>query len=175
MDETIAPPPDVFDITLIEPAEVRLFREPDGDVRVRMQLRDEVCYIDVRLARALPLSDPNTYLGVRDADDKDIGIIREWCLLDPESLRVAEAALARSYFLPRVLTVNKVTDEYGIVLWDVNTDRGQRRYVVRNIRDNSVSLSASRVLMTDVEGDRFEFPDIYAVGAPALEILLKVL
>jgi len=166
---------DSFDIALIEPTEVHLFCAPEADVRVRMQLRDELCYIDVRLARALPLSDPDHYLGLRDANDKDIGIVREWRDLDPESLKIVEAAIERSYLLPKVLKVNKVTDNFGVVFWDLVTDHGPKCYVVRSIRDNSVSLSPTRVLMTDVEGDRFEFPNIYAMGANALEILLKVL
>jgi hypothetical protein len=165
---------DAFDVALIEPADVRLFCYPAGDVRVRMQLRDELCYTDVQVARALPLSDPDHYLGLRDASDKDIGVIQDWHSLDEDSLSVVRPALERSYLLPKVLKVNVVTDKFGIVLWDVVTDHGARRFVVRNIRDNSVSLSPTRVLMTDVEGDRFEFPNIYGVGAKALEILLKV-
>lgn len=165
---------DTFDITPIDPHDVRLFHEPAGDSRVRALIRDELCHIDVRLSRALPLSDPDHYLGLADEAGKDLGVIYDWRSLDAASLKVAEAALERSHLLPKVLKVYDVNDKFGIVIWDVETDHGPRRYTVRNIRDNSVSLSPTRVLMSDVEGDRFEFPDIYSVGQAALEILLKV-
>ncbi|MDR3708440.1 MAG: DUF1854 domain-containing protein [Capsulimonadaceae bacterium] len=164
-----------FDINCFDPGDVRLFNQPEGDSRTRMTVRDEVSYVDVRLARALPLSDPDHYLAIRDAQDNDIGLVVDWRRLDATSLRVAEAALGRSYMLPKVLKVNKVTDNFGVILWDVVTDFGQKRYVVRNLRDNSVALSTTRVLMSDADGDRFEFPDIHSYGPKALEVLLKVL
>jgi hypothetical protein len=165
----------MFEVKILEPEEVRFFHAPEGDARIRVQLRDEVSYIDVRVASALPLSNPDAYLGIRDEQDKDIGLIREWKRLAPESLKIVKEALDRAYFLPKVLKINKVKDTFGVVIWDVETDYGPRRYAVRNMRDNSVTLSAERVLMTDVEGNRFEFPNIHSYSNEALEVLLKVL
>lgn len=175
MDDTQPSVQSDFDITFFAPSDLRFFNEPAGDVRTRLTVRGEVSYIDVRLANALPLSDPDRYLAIRDGQDQDIGVVVDWLSLDPDSVSVVRAALGRSYLLPKILKVNKVTDRYGIVLWDVLTDRGAKKYVVRNIRDNSVALSSTRVLMTDVDGDRFEFPDIRTYGQQSLDVLLKVL
>ena len=164
-----------FDLTMFEPGELSFFRAPDGDARTRMAVRDELCYVDVRVARALPLTEPDRYLTIRDSEDHDIGLVVEWRKLDSDSLSLVDEALGRSHFLPKVVLVNKVTDNFGIILWDLVTDHGPKKYVVRNLRDNSVALTARRVLMTDVDGDRFEFPDIHAYGPQALEVLLKVL
>ncbi|HEY3331372.1 MAG TPA: DUF1854 domain-containing protein [Capsulimonadaceae bacterium] len=166
---------DAFNVTVLEPSAVRFFHAPDGDARLRVELIGDRSFIDARLARALPLSDPDHYLTIRDGQDKEIGVVKDWLLLETSSLAVVRDSLDRSYFLPKVLVVHKVTDTMGLVVWDVETNYGRRRYTVRNIRDSSVSLSSKRVLMTDVEGERFEFPDIDKYSNAAIEVLLKVL
>jgi hypothetical protein len=164
-----------FDVKLLDPSDVCFFHAPEGDARIRLQVLEDRCYIDVKVACALPLSNPEAYLGVRDAQDKDVGLIPNWKSLNPDSLNIINEALERAYFLPKVLKVRDVKESYGVVVWDVETNFGDRRYAVRNMRDNSVTLSAERVLMTDVEGNRFEFTDIYSYNNEALEVLLKVL
>ena len=59
--------------------------------------------------------------------------------------------------------------------WEVETDRGPRRFVVRNLRDSTFPLGPNRLMMTDTDGNRYEFPDVTAVGAKAYQVLAKVL
>ena len=164
-----------LDTDYLDPQNVRLFRTPGNDARARLELRGERTYLDVRIARVLPLSDDKCYIALRDGGDKEIGILLTLEGLDPESLRIVEEELTRRYFLPKVLTVTDVKDEYGVVIWDVETDYGPRRYTVRNMRDNTVALTATRALMTDVDGNRFEFTNVEKLSAKAQEVLLKAI
>ncbi len=166
---------DTFDVKLLDPSDLRFFHAPEGDARLRLEFQGDRSFSDVRLSRALPLSDPDHYLAIRDADDKEVGVLVEWHALDPQSHAIVLDALEHGYFLPKVLKVNKVVDTFGVVVWDVDTDYGTKRYTIRNIRDSSVALSSKRVIMTSVDGERFEFPDIQAYSPAAIEILLKVL
>ena len=163
-----------YDVHFLDPEEIRLFRVTPDDSRVRMLYKDERCYREVRIARALPLSDPGHYIGLRDGEDKEIGMLRDLSGLDRESVGIVEEELAKRYFLPKVLKVLKVKDQFGIVVWDVETDYGKRRFTVRNMRDNTVQLSSGRVLMTDTDGNRFEFPDLERLDPRSLEVISKV-
>jgi hypothetical protein len=164
-----------FDIRLLEPSRVRLFRVHSEDATVRMTLGEERSWIEVRIARALPFSDPDRYIGLRDGADKDIGIIEDPRQLNPESQAIVNAELELRYFTPTVLRVLSVKEEMGSVTWMVETDRGERRILVRNLRDNSFPLGPTRLMITDTDGNRFEFPDITAYGPKAFAVLAKVI
>jgi hypothetical protein len=161
------------DRPFLDPAALKFFHSPENDVRVRMEIRDRQSYLEVRIARVLPLSEPVRYFGVRDSADKEIGVLLSLDGLDPDSRAVAEEELARRHFLPKVVRVVKVSDNHGVVVWDVETEHGSRKYVVRNMRDNTVALSSTRVLMTDVDGNRFEFPDISRLPVESQDIVMK--
>ena len=167
--------PDRFEIKVLDPASVRLFHAPVDDARVRLEMDSDVVYIEARIACALPLSNPDQYLTLRDGADKEIGVIIDWRNLDPASLAIARDALGRNHFLPKVLKVYEVRERRVVVVWDVETDRGRRRFTVGNIRDNAVSLSEGRVLMTDVEGNRYDFHDVALYDVKSREVLQKVL
>jgi hypothetical protein len=162
------------DTIYLDPADLTFFRAPDGDARLRFQVGDQLCWIDARISQLLPLSNPEQFWALRDGNDVEIGVLLDLSGLDIASRDVVRGEVANQYFLPKVISVQKVRDEYGVAVWDVITDAGARRYTVRNLRDSSVALSATRVLMTDVDGNRFEFPNIHDVSALAQDVLLKV-
>jgi hypothetical protein len=161
---------DSFELRILDPQEVRLFQA--GGV-LRMTLGDQRSYLRVRVARAFPLSDPHHYYGLLDGAGKDIGVIVNPADLDTESRTLAEDALEKHYFVPVVKEVLSVKEDYGSIVWEVDTDRGRKTYIVRSMRDNLADLSATRVLITDVDGNRFEIPDITRLGAYAQSLVLR--
>ena len=73
---------------------------PD-DAVVRLTLEGDRSWREVRIARAFPFSDPDHYIGFRDGDDKDIGLLIDLRGLDAESRRIIDEELARRYFTPQ--------------------------------------------------------------------------
>lgn len=170
-DEEINP----FAVRFLDPKTLRLFRTHPEDVTVRLTIEGDRSWREVRVARAFPFSDPDRYIGLRDGDDKDIGILTTLHGLDKGSHTVIQEELDRRYFTPRIERVMAVKEEFGVVTWEVETDRGPRRFLVRNLRDSTFPLGANRLMMTDTDGNRYEFPDVSAVGAKAMTVLSKVL
>ena len=164
-----------FDIRLLDPKSVRLFRTNSDDSKVRLTLEGELSWIDVRIARAYPFSDPDHYIGLRDGDDKDIGLLIDLRDVDACSRKIVEEELARRYFTPKVRRVISVTEEFRVVSWEVETDHGIHKFVVHNLRDNSYPIGPSRLMMTDTDGNRYEFPDTTALGPAATAVLIKVI
>ncbi|BDI33809.1 hypothetical protein CCAX7_58600 [Capsulimonas corticalis] len=164
-----------FAIRFLEPSQVRLFHSDPSDAAIRLTLEGELSWRSVRIARAFPFSDPEAYIGLRDEEDEDIGIVRDLKSLDAESRAVATAALDRRYFTPKVLKVHSVSEKSGSATFDVETDRGPVRFVVRSLRDNSFSMGPNRLMLVDSEGGRYEFPDITAYGGKAYYVLSKVM
>lgn len=177
--KTEAAPSDArFDLILLDPAGVRLFRT--GGSIVRMELTDPQVgpprsYLRVAVARAFPLSDPDHYIGLRDGADKDIGMLPALDGLDPESRAIAEEELHRRYFLPKIQRVNDIKDEFGFTTFEVETDKGPRTFVVRHLREAVQTLGPTRLLVTDMDGNRWEFPDVRQLDEKSYTIIQRVL
>ncbi len=170
-DEEVNP----FAVRFLDAPTLRLFRTHPEDTTVRLTIEGDRSWREVRIARAFPFSDPDRYIGLRDGDDKDIGILTTLNGLDKASRAVVEEELERRYFTPRIERVLAVKEEFGVVTWEVETDRGPRRFLVRNLRDSTFPLGSNRLMMTDTDGNRYEFPDVSVVGAKAMTVLSKVL
>jgi hypothetical protein len=164
-----------FAVRFLDPKTLRLFRTHAEDATVRLTLEGDRSWREVRIARAFPFSDPDRYIGLRDGNDKDIGILTDLHGLDPASRAIIDEELERRYFTPRIERVLTVSEEFGVVTWEVETDRGPRRFLVRNLRDSAFPLGSNRLMMTDTDGNRYEFPDVRVVGAKAMTVLSKVL
>jgi len=164
-----------FAIHFLDPKMLKLFRTDPQDSLVRLTLTGDRSWREVRVARAFPFSDPDQYIGLRDGDDKDIGILTTLHGLDRNSRAIIDEELERRYFTPKVHRVLTVNEQFGVVTWEVETDRGTRRFLVRNLRDNAYPLGPNRVMMTDTDGNRYEFPDARTLGPKAYAVLLKVL
>ena len=163
-----------FDIRLLDPAQVRLFRTSPEDVVVRLTLEGDRSWREVRIARAFPFSDPDHYIGFRDGVDGDIGLVREPQKLDDASQALVQEELTRRYFTPKVSRVTHVDERFGVSTWDVETDRGTHHFIVRNLRDSTYSLGPGRLMMTDTDGNRYEFPNVTGYGPKASAVLSKV-
>lgn len=164
-----------FAVRFLDVETLRLFRTHPEDATVRLTVEGDRSWREVRIARAFPFSRPDSYIGLRDGDDKDIGILTSLQGLDKELLAIIEEELDRRYFTPRIERVITVREDFGVVTWQVETDRGPRRFLVRNLRDSTFPLGSNRLMMTDTDGNRYEFPDVRAVGPKAAVILSKVL
>jgi hypothetical protein len=162
--------PASFEIRMLDPKKTRLFRESGIP---RLTIEGERSWIKVMVARAFPLSDPDHYLGVLDGNGKDVGMFYDMDSLDAESRKIVEEELERRYFIPVVERVLSVKEEFGTIYWRVETDRGEREIIARNLRDNLQELSASRIILTDVDGNRFEFPDINKLDNRSMGILMR--
>lgn len=158
------------DLRMFEPAGIRLLRVAGV---MRLTWVNHQSWIRVAVARAFPVSDPNRYVGFLDGEGKEIGLIRDPSQLDPDSRKALEEELELHYFVPVVRQVVSVKEEFGAVYWDVETDRGRREIVVRNLKDNLQELPGSRVIITDVDENRFEFPDINRLDGASLGIILR--
>ncbi len=162
--------PASFELRIIDPKKVKVFR---ASGITRLTFEGDRSFIKASVSRAFPLSDPSHYLGFLDGGGKDIGLLVDPDPLDSESRKVVDDELEKRYFVPVVERVLSVKEEFGSVYWKVETDRGEAEIVVRNLRDSMQELSASRVILTDVDGNRFEFPDIAKLDGKSQGILSR--
>jgi hypothetical protein len=71
--------------------------------------------------------------------------------------------------------VLKATVEFGATYWHIETDRGTRDFVTQNLQENAQWLSPTHLLLVDVDGNRFEIPDVHALDHRSRQIVRTIL
>lgn len=135
----------------------------ERDIRGRLVLhRPGQPPIGVRPVRLFPLSFPDGYIALLDHDDKEVLVIRDAGELDLRARQALQDELERAYLLPRIERVLDIQEEFGVLHWHVITDRGERRFDMRG-RDEVQTLTPTRFLVRDIDGNRFEVADLHAL------------
>lgn len=111
----------------------------------------------VKPVRALPLTDPEHWIGLMDEKGKPVHMVRSLKELDTDSRALLEHELEQLYFLPKIQCIRQVTEEYGVLRLDVDTDRGPRAFEIRS-REHIRFLPEGRILLRDLDGNRYEIP-----------------
>jgi hypothetical protein len=142
---------------ILDPTKVRLWRTEAG--KIRMEIEGDRSVLHVNIARAFPVSHPEHYIGFRDEDDKDVGMVVEPGKLDPKTRKIVDEQLRKRYFVPVITRIHSIKEEYGVGHWIVETDRGHREFVVRGMRDSIWEVGEQRLIIIDADNNRYDIPD----------------
>ena len=144
---------------------------------VSLDLKDSIApehYDRIRVVRSFPFTDRNKYISIRTIDEKskEIGMIRDLATdVDPETRKMLEEQMDIRYFTPIIKKINNIKDEYGHAYFDVETDQGPCKFVIYMNSSSVVNLSDVRLLISDLDGNRFEIPDYTKLSARELKML----
>ena len=122
-------------------------------------------YDRVKVVRLFPFTDANKYLSIREygGASKEIGIIEDLDAMPEETKSLIEHQLTLCYFTPVISKIYSIKDEYGYAYFHVLTDKGECKFAI-NMGSNAVSkLSDTRLIIQDVDENRFEIRDTDAL------------
>ena len=131
-------------------------------------------YDRIRVVRSFPFTDRNKYISIRTIDEKskEIGMIKDLSTdVTPETRQMLEEQMDIRYFTPVIKRINSIKDEYGHAYFDVETDQGPCKFVIYMNSSSVVNLSDVRLLISDLDGNRFEIPDYTKLSARELKML----
>ncbi|MBQ8798599.1 MAG: DUF1854 domain-containing protein [Lachnospiraceae bacterium] len=119
-------------------------------------------YSRVQVVRMFPFSEPGKYISIRTAEEtsKEIGVIESMDTFPQEVGEMLLEQLGLRYFTPIITKVYQIKDQYGFAYFDVETDRGRCRFVIRMGGNAVVHLSDTRIIISDIDENRFEIPDV---------------
>ncbi len=166
-------PIDVTHPQNVDTGRIGLFREPAW--HLRMTIEGDRSYLRVKIVRAVPLSDPDRYICFLDANDEVICMVDDVTTLSVESQAIIREELDLRYMTSRIERVHSIRSEYGVSYWEVTTDRGPREFVVKNVGEDARWLEEKRVLILDVDGNRFEVADLGALDKRSRGLVEMVL
>ena len=150
------------------------FSRTEGGV-LRLTIENVVCHLKVKVARAFPLSIPHLYIGFRDGANKEIGLIKDIFDLPPESRKLVEEELQKSYFAPIILKIKSIQERFGFTEWIVATDKGERKFFTKGVHDNIAEVGRGKLMVTDADGNRYEIPNVEKLDAHSLSLLNQII
>ncbi len=148
------------------------FKRTEGGF-VSLRIGDEF-YGRVGVYASFPFADPDKYISIREANEKakEIGIIMDINKdVLPETKQMLVEQMDIRYFTPIIKKIYSIKDEYGFAYWDVETDKGRCKFTIRMSSSSVVYLTDSRLLITDLDENRFEIPDFNKLTAKELKKL----
>ena len=157
----------------MKPEELKLFYEPKE--RLRLTVGDERSYLSVKPVWAAPLSHPNAYLALMNGKGEEITVVPNPQELPSTSWAAVEWELRQRYLTATVHSILHARQEYGATYWTVATDRGDRDFVTQSLQENAQWFSDVHLLLLDVDGNRFEIPNVGALDARSQAYITAIL
>ena len=146
-----------------------LFYKPEGRLRLTT---DDRSYLTVKPAWAAPLTYPGRYLCLVDGKGKQIMMLAEpQKELTPDQWALVSNELTHRYLNGKVLKIHEAKEELGATYWSVETDRGHKEFVTQSLQENAQWLGPRQLLIIDVDGNRFEVPDVDALDPQSKKLL----
>jgi hypothetical protein len=125
----------------------------------------------VRPRRVFPISGRADYVSFLDEMDKEVCLLACPHRLDKESRKALEHALARTYYAPKILRVDSITEMMGVSTWQVQTDHGYASFEIVDRHHHIRSLPLGRYVLTDADGNRFEIEDLNALDVKSQNLV----
>ena len=157
------------DLHVLEPSSLAFRGEAN---RLQMRQAGEEEWQEVTLVRLFALSEPERWISVLDKDDKEIGILLDLHELSRGDLALVREELDRRYLVPEIGTILSCRQRFDMVQWTADTDRGRVSFLTRNLREQVQRPLGRHLILTDVEGNRYDIPDFEALD-PASRRLLE--
>ncbi len=152
----------------LDPAQVRIVRDAKRRPVLKSGESEKAIY---RALKDFPVTSPDRYISLLDEDGNEIGTVKRLKDLDPSSREVLSEELAKAYFVPRIKKVLVVKELYGGVMEiAVETDRGYREFEIRS-RESVRFVGLSRLMITDVDGNKYEVSDIRDLDSRSRSLL----
>ena len=124
----------------------------------------------VRLRQCFPWSDPHRHFSLRDDEECEVAFVEDPALLEPESRRALEHALAVAGFVLEIIRVVEIDEEVEIRQWTVETAHGPRSFQT-HLDDWPRVLPGGALLIRDVAGDLYRLPEPRQLDQKSRELL----
>ena len=117
----------------------------------------------VFLCRQFPFELEWEFISVMNAEKQEIGIVRRVDDFEGETRELLREELSKRYYTPVILQILGSKERYGFSYWKVKTKEGEVSFTLHDTYRSIIRASESRIIMMDVNGNRFEIPDVNAL------------
>jgi len=160
-----------FSVKILDPKRIQICRDESGRLNVIFNKVEKATI--KRVVRAFPLTMPWRYIILIDRDNREIGLLRDIEELDDSSRKILKDELEKVYFIPKIRKIHQIKEEFGVLIWETETDKGARRFEVTSRRDVK-KIGKRRIIVRDADGNLYEIPDYANLDQKSLILLESV-
>lgn len=135
---------------------------------------DGIEHVGVEPIRSFPITDPENGISVCDSRGRELAWVDNLANLPDDNRTMLTQELARREFVPILLRVIKVSTSVEPADWDVETDRGRTRFILKSEEDVR-RLAGHRAMITDSNGLRYLIPDTRTLDPGTARVLERYL
>lgn len=147
------------------------FTKTSGGLSLKL---NENTYEDVQLVETFPFTDPYSFISVRNPlnKNKEIGLIQDLENdFETETVTLIKEQLDLYYHMPIIEKIINVNESGGYSNFTVMTNFGETQFSLRGNGTYITALNEKRLIIQDLEGNRFEVPDKQKLSAKDLKKL----
>lgn len=163
---------DAIEIGYLDIAKTTFFATPGGFLGLKYGEKE---YKRVALRRALPIGKPGAFISVADAENKEIGILSDIQELPDAQMKLVIGELDRRYYCPTVREIKSVKDKLGYVYMELSVEGDGRTYdkhcAIKDVNKNIRMLDDNRLILFDVDGNRYMVSSLSALDKKSLKRL----
>jgi hypothetical protein len=93
-------------------------------------------------------------------EQAEVGIIKAISLFEGAGEDLLRTELARRYYAPVIDKIISVKERYGFSYWRVHTAEGNVNFTLHDTYRSIIRAGGGRVVLLDVNGNRFEIPNV---------------
>jgi len=139
----------------------RIFLNKDDSIEnyennlVTLKMADGKVYEALEPRKLFPVSRINAFITLLDSAGKEIAVIKEFSDLNSESAKVIKESLADYYLVPYITRIVSVVNKGGTMLWNVETNRGEKQIEIRDRNHGIKVYGDGCVRIRDVDDNRY--------------------
>ena len=141
---------------------------------LRLLFKDGTVFEKVECIALFPFSDPDSYISINGQQGKkseEIGIIKKLGELSKDQQALVKKEVEFHSFMPEIKDIKKINPKYGLEQWDVKTDRGEKTFYVRDLKENIIFREDALVTITDIDRCRYQVSNFYKLPSRARALL----
>ena len=115
------------------------------------------------LCRQFPFELEWEFISVMNEEQAEVGIIKATALFEGAGEDLLRTELSRRYYAPVIDKIIGVKERYGFSYWRVHTAEGNVNFTLHDTYRSIIRATGGRVVLLDVNGNRFEIPDVEAL------------
>jgi len=128
----------------------------------------------VLAVRAFPIGAPDEGVSLVDSDGHELAWVERLSALDEARRALLVEALEQREFMPRLLRVKAVSSFATPSTWDVDTDRGPTRFVLKGEEDIR-RLGPGLLIVNDAHGVQYLIRDLMGMDRHSRRLLDRFL
>lgn len=152
--------------------QLNLARDPFG--KLVLTLPDGERHVGVTAVRSFPVHAPEEGISLVATDGREVAWIEHLSNLDSAVRALVEQDLEGSQFMPEITAINRVASFAPPCAWEVDTDRGPTRFVLRGEEDIR-RIGPNMLLIADTHGIHYLVRDVAGLNKVSRKILDRFL